>query len=429
MRKAEGSLLRSGCGSKEYVSVLNGREQTSSKWRNEMKYNFDEIVDRSGTSSVKVERLPEGCAEDSLSLWIADMDFPCAEPIIKALHERVDRKIFGYTIYDCEECRQTVVDWYKRRYGWEEEQENIFFCGGIVSAYAVLIHLLTKEGDGIVLQRPIYYPFTKTAESNGRILVDNPLIYENGTYQIDFEDLDKKMADPTNKVLVFCSPHNPAGRVWTEAEIRKVVDICKKYDKWIICDEIHCDLIRKGVEFHAILKVAPDYSDRIAVCTAPSKTFNLAGMKTSNIVIRNKEFQKKWKDYLGSKLHMDGASTLGLTAMIAAYKEGDEWLEQVTEYIDGNFAYIDAFLKENLPKAHLVPSEGTYLAWIDFHGYVHGDEKKLEQIMQKKAKVALDEGYIFGDAGKGFERINIASARSVIEDCMKRIKAAFDEEF
>ena len=208
-----------------------------------MKYNFDEIVDRSGTSSVKVERLPEGCAEDSLSLWIADMDFPCAEPIIKALHERVDRKIFGYTIYDCEECRQTVVDWYKRRYGWEEEQENIFFCGGIVSAYAVLIHLLTKEGDGIVLQRPIYYPFTKTAESNGRILVDNPLIYENGTYQIDFEDLDKKMADPTNKVLVFCSPHNPAGRVWTEAEIRKVVDICKKYDKWIICDEIHCDLI------------------------------------------------------------------------------------------------------------------------------------------------------------------------------------------
>lgn len=393
-----------------------------------MKYNFDEVIDRSGTGATKVERLPKGCDSDCLALWVADMDFPCAEPILKALHERIDRKIFGYTLYDTEECQNAVLNWYKKRYGWEEKAENLFFCGGIVSAYAVLLNIMTKEGDGIVLQRPIYYPFTMKGESNNRIIVDSPLIYENGNYKIDFEDLDKKMADPNNKVLVFCSPHNPAGRVWTEEEIRKTVDICKKYDKWIICDEIHCDLVRCNVEFHPILKVAPDYADRIAVCTAPSKTFNLAGMKTSNIVIHNPELKKAWTDLIGNRLSMNGAGTLGLTAMVAAYNEGEEWLEQVKEYLDGNFAFIDEFLKKNMPKAHLVPSEGTYLAWIDFNGYVNGDEKKLEEIMQKKAKVALDEGYIFGDAGKGFERINIATPRSIVEDCMNRILKAFREE-
>ncbi len=392
-----------------------------------MKYNFDEVVDRRGTSATKVERMPEGSSEDALALWVADMDFPYAEPIIKALHERIDRKIFGYTVYDTDECLGAVTDWFKRRYGWEEKKENLFFSPGIVSAYAVLLNILTEEGDGVVVQRPIYYPFMMKAKSNNRVIVDNPLIYENGNYKMDFEDLDKKMADPKNKVLVFCSPHNPAGRVWTEEEIRTVVDICKKHDKWIICDEIHCDLLRKGVVFHPILKVAPDYAEKVAVCTAPSKTFNLAGMKTSNIVIHNEELKKTWKDFIGNKLSMDGASALGLTAMVAAYREGEEWLEQVKEYLDGNFAYIDSFLKEHLPKAHLVPSEGTYLAWIDFNAYVNGDEKKLEELMQKKAKVALDEGYIFGDAGKGFERINVASPRSVIAECMERILKAFEE--
>ena len=393
-----------------------------------MKYNFDEIIDRSGTSATKMESLPKGCPDDALPLWVADMDFACAEPILKALHERIDKKIFGYTMYDTDECLGAVLNWYKKRYGWEEQKENLFFCGGIVSAYAVLLNLLTKEGEGVVIQRPIYYPFTMKANSNGRQIVDSPLIYADGNYTIDFDDLDKKMAEPNNKVLVFCSPHNPAGRVWNEEEIRKVVDICKKYDKWIICDEIHCDLLRCGMTFHPILKVAPDYADRIAVCTAPSKTFNLAGMKTSNIVIHNKELQAAWKELIGGKLSMNGAGTLGLTAMIAAYNEGEEWLEQLKEYLDGNFAYIDAFLKEHLPKAHMVPSEGTYLAWIDFNGYVDGDAEKLEEIMQKKARVALDEGYIFGDAGRGFERINIATPRSVVEDCMDRILKAFKEE-
>lgn len=393
-----------------------------------MKYNFDEVVDRRGTSAVKVERMPEGAQADALALWIADMDFPCAEPIIKALHERIDRKIFGYTVYDSEECLGAVTGWFKKRYGWEEDGKNLFFCPGVVTAYAALINLLTEKGDGIVLQRPIYYPFTNKAKSNERVLVDNPLIYENGNYKIDFEDLDAKMADPANKLLVFCSPHNPAGRVWTEEEIRKVVDICKKHDKWIICDEIHCDLVRMGVTFHPMLKTAPDYADKIVVLTAPSKTFNLAGFKTSNVVIHSEELKSKWTAYVNGQLSMDGCSALGITAMIAAYTEGDEWLDQVREYIDGNFKFIENFIKEHLPKAHLVPSEGTYLAWLDLNGYVNGDSEKLEKLMQNKAKVALDEGYVFGDAGKGFERINIACPRSVVEDCMKRIQSALEEE-
>ena len=355
-----------------------------------MKYNFDEVIDRKGTHAVKVERLPKGADKDSLALWVADMDFACAEPILKALHERIDRKIFGYTMYEADECMDAVTGWMKKRYGWEESRENLFFCPGVVAAYAALINLLTEPGDGIVLQRPIYYPFTNKANSNGRIPVDNALIYENGAYRIDFEDLDKKMADPANKVLVVCSPHNPTGRVWTEDELKKTVEI--------------------------------------VVCTAPSKTFNLAGMKTSNIVIHNKELQKKWKDYVNGSLSMDGASALGMTAMIAAYTEGEEWLEQLKDYLDGNFAYIDEYLKKYLPKAHLVKAEGTYLAWIDLNGYVDRDEKKMEELMQKKAKVALDEGYIFGDEGRGFERINVASPRSVIEECMNRIRTAFEEE-
>ena len=393
----------------------------------DMKYNFDEIINRQGTMATKIEKLPDDLKKDALSLWIADMDFPCAEPILRALHERIDKKIFGYTIYNTNECMDAVLGWFKRRYGWEEKAENLFFCPGIVAAYAVLINLLTEEGDGIVIQRPVYYPFTIKAEKNGRVIADNTLIYKDGTYYIDYEDLENKMADPHNKVFVFCSPHNPSGRVWTREEIRKVVDICKQNDKWIICDEIHCDLVRHGVVFHPILKVAPDYADKIVVCTAPSKTFNLAGMKTSNIVIHNKELQEKWTNVMESRMSLGKPSALGLTAMIAAYNEGEEWLEQVNEYIDGNFAYVDEFLKENLPKAHLIPSEGTYLAWIDFNGYVNGDAEKLEELMKKKARVFLDEGYIFGASGRGFERINIAAPRSVVEDCMQRIQGALSD--
>ena len=231
------------------------------------------------------------------------------------------------------------------------------------------------------------------------------------------------MADPSNKGLILCSPHNPVGRVWTQDELRQVVDIAKKRGKWIISDEIHADLVRKGVAHIPLLKAAPDYADRIALCTAPSKTFNLAGMQLSNIVIPNKEWQKKWTAIVEGQLSVALPNPFGVVAAIAAYTEGEEWLEQARDYIDGNIRYVNEFAKEHLPKAHVVETQGTYLVWIDFSGY-EADPKKLEHLMQQKARIAFDEGYIFGPEGCGFERINVATPRRNIEECMRRIKEA-----
>ena len=388
-----------------------------------MKYNFDEVIDRKGTHAMKVERLPKGADKDSLALWVADMDFACAEPILKALHERIDRKIFGYTMYDADECMDAVTGWMKKRYGWNESRENLFFCPGIVAAYAALINLLTEPGDGIVLQRPIYYPFTNKANSNGRIPVDNALIYENGAYRIDFEDLDKKMADPANKVLVVCSPHNPTGRVWTEDELKKTVEICKKYDKWIICDEIHCDLIRRGVTFIPIMNVAPEYADRIVVCTAPSKTFNIAGLHVSNIFIPNPEIRRKFKGELEA-IGFSQPNIMGLVACQAVYSEGDEWYRELKKYIAGNLDYARTYFAENIPELKLVEPEGTYLIWLDCSKLGLSVEE-LESFVEDKAKLWVDFGKIFGRESGQFIRINIACPRAVLKQALEQLGQAY----
>ena len=379
-----------------------------------MKYNFDEVIDRKGTHAVKVERLPKGADKDSLALWVADMDFACAEPILKALHERIDRKIFGYTMYDADECMDAVTGWMKKRYGWEESRENLFFCPGVVAAYAALINLLTEPGDGIVLQRPIYYPFTNKANSNGRIPVDNALIYENGAYRIDFEDLDKKMADPANKVLVVCSPHNPTGRVWTEDELKKTVEICKKYDKWIICDEIHCDLLRLDQKHIPLGKVMPDYK-KLVTCMAPSKTFNLAGLMISNVMIRDEGLKNIWL----SK-HYNFDNPLSIAAAQAAYEGGDAWLQELRAYLDGNFEFTQEYLKEHLPKATFRISEATYLAWVDLSKYFEPDEV-LPLFFAYKAGVLLEGGNMFVQHSDGFIRLNLACPRATLEEGLKRI--------
>ena len=389
-----------------------------------MIYNFDEIIDRSHTYSFKRDCLPEGAPADCLSFWVADMDFSCAEPIINALHKRIDRRIYGYTSYENEDVYNAVIGWFKRHYDWDIDKDTLSFSPGVVPAFSILIQALTEPGDGVIIQRPVYYPFTKKIENNGRKVVSNSLIYENGTYRMDYEDLEVKLQDPNNKGILFCSPHNPVGRVWEEEELRRLVDLCKKYNKWIISDEIHCDLTRKGIVHHPLLKLAEDYKDQIIACTAPSKTFNLAGMQISNIIIPNPEYKQKFDFLLDDCLGLM-APPLGIAAMVAAYNESEEWYEQVKTYIDGNIAYDRDFMKEELPKAHMVDAQGTYLVWLDLNAYC-SDEKKLEALMHHTAKVALDEGYIFGEEGKGFERINMASPRSMIVDCMNRIKAALN---
>ena len=252
------------------------------------------------------------------------------------------------------------------------------------------------------------------------MVVNNPLRYENGAYTMDYTDLEEKLSNPANKGMILCSPHNPVGRVWTEEELKQVIAIAQKYDKWIITDEIHCDLIRAGYTHTPLLKLCPEYKDRIIACTAPSKTFNLAGMQISNIIIPNAEYRGKWWQYTMNEVSITSASPFGITAMMAAYNESEDWLNQVNAYLDDNVAFMRQYLQEHLPEAHLVEPQGTYLVWVDLNAYC-SDAKELERLMLEEAGVYFDEGYIFGEAGAGFERFNIACPRSILEKSLERM--------
>lgn len=393
-----------------------------------MKYDFNKVISRSETDSVKWEFMPvvEGKTnEDLLPLWIADMDFPCAEPIIQALHKRVDRKIFGYSFADSDGYLSSVQAWFKERYNWEFDFKDIQIAPGVVPALTVLIKSLTKTGDGVIIQKPVYYPFMAVIESNGRRSINNALIEKDGYYSINFKDLEKKASKSDTSMMVLCSPHNPVGRVWTKKELTEIARICLENEVVLVSDEIHCDLIRKESEFIPMGCINSD--ERIISCTSASKSFNLAGMQISNIIIKSEKFRKLWKKEIFKNSAFFGSNPLGIVATETAYNQGCFWLEQVNQYIDSNLRYVKDFLDENLPDLKYRIPEGTYFAWIDFRSYDFSFEQ-LEDIMRKKAGVFLDEGYIFGEEGIGFERINVACPRSILDDCLIRIKKAITEK-
>ena len=345
------------------------------------------------------------------------MDFPCAEPVLRALRERIDREIFGYSMHYTGDYFRAVCSWMQRRFGWYVHSEDVFVAPGIVPALSSLVRCFSKEGEGVIIQRPVYGPFTSRVERNGRLVVDNTLINKDGYYSMDFEDLEAKASDPNNTMMILCSPHNPVGRVWTEEELRKVGEICLSNDVVLISDEIHFDLIRSEKTHLVLDSLFPD-DDRIITCTAPSKSFNLAGMQVSHLIIRNAEYKLKWEAETGH--HM--LSPLAITAVQAAYDESEDWLDQVNGYIDANLEFIGTFLKEHLPGARYRLSEGTYLAWIDLGAYgFHGDD--LSNILIEDAGVFLDGGNKFGPEYGAFQRINAACPRAVLEDCLNRIAA------
>ena len=387
------------------------------------KYDFDALVDRTGTYSFKWDHTPPGNDPDALPFWVADMDFPVANPIIEALHERVDRLVFGYTYYD-DEVKNAVTGWFKKRHDWDVDNKDLFFCPGLVTAIAVVLNMLSEEGDGIIIQPPVYHMFSAKIKSNNRTVVNNPLILKNGRYEIDYTDLESKLADPNNKGLILCNPHNPVGRVFSVEELEKVVELAKKHGKWIVSDEIHGDTLRKGVVFNPLSKVAKkyDYTEEIIVLTAPSKAFNIAGLKVSNLVIAKKEYQEKYNYIAGAQLHITNINPLGAAAAIAAYTKGADWLDQVNAYIDGNVELCMNFFRTELPKSKPIYIEGTYLFWVDLSEY-EKDPKELSHLI-KKVGVALDDGYIFGEEGCGFERINLACPRFLVKECLDRIKSA-----
>lgn len=388
------------------------------------KYCFDRTINRINTDSVKWDAVKTNfpkAAEGALPLWIADMDFPCAESIIDALHHRVDQKIFGYSTENTDEYYDAVCGWYSRRFGWKIDPGSICYSPGIVPAIAFLLRLLTKERDGVLIQRPVYYPFSAKIIGHNCVVINNSLLYENGKYTIDFEDFEHKIAENTTKLFILCSPHNPVGRVWTEQELKRMVKICKKYDKWIISDEIHSDLVRNGVIHYPLEMLCPEYKHKIITCVAPSKTFNLAGLKVSNIIINDLILRNRWHEEINKGFSMEHPNPFAITATIAAYTEGEEWLDQVKEYMDENLVFMKQYLDAHLPKARFSIPEGTYLAWVDLSAYV-SDKLILEDLLQTKAGVVLDDGYVFGEEGNCFERINIACPRNILAECLNRIK-------
>ena len=388
-----------------------------------MKYDLDAIVDRNGTNSVKwefMQMLDPDVGEGTLPFWVADMDFACAKPVTDALHARIDRSIFGYSINYTGEYYRAVCGWYQHRFGWYVNSSDIVFSPGVVPAFNYLVDILSEPGEGVIIQTPVYYPFAGAIKSHGRVIVENPLIKkEGGYYEMDYEDLERKAVESKVKLLIFCSPHNPVGRVWTEAELKKLGEVCARHGITIISDEIHYDLVRMNVVHRPLETVIPEYRDRIVTCTAPSKSFNLAGMQISNIVIHDKAIRAKWDAYMG-KLSIMGPTALSIVATQAAYYEGEEWLDQVREYIDGNAAFVERFLKERLPKAVYHIPEGTYLIWIDLSAYGGTSEELVKRFM-RESKVLIEAGTMFGAQAEGYVRINIACPRSLLKEAFNRM--------
>lgn len=390
-----------------------------------MHYDFDRGISRKRTNSVKWDFINNGCADgDLLPLWIADMDFPCPAEVTEAVINRAKHGIFGYSLPD-KDYYDAVISWMKRKHQWHIELEWILISPGIVPALSFAVQSYTQPGDNIIIQRPVYYPFTNSIKNNNRNIINNPLIFDGTRYFMDFEDLERKASDPRVKLMILCSPHNPVGRVWSKEELQTAADICLKNEVILISDEIHADLTLNGYKHTPITALDEKYYKNTIVCTAPSKTFNIAGLQMSNIIIADEDLRKKLYKTMSIKNSLSTYNPLSIAAVQAAYNHGEDWLKQVMEYIEGNFSFLDNFLKSKMPKAKMIPAEGTFLAWVDFRAYGL-DKEDLTGRMVNGARVALDEGYIFGKEGAGFQRINIACSRSILEECMNRIAKQFE---
>lgn len=388
--------------------------------------SLDEIIDRKGTNSMKWEFMafvdPRTNSE-TLPFWVADMDFACPEPVVKALHERVDRRIFGHSSSRTERYFHAVCGWYKHRFDWQIDPSNIVYSPGVVPAIGFLIDLLTEQGDGVIIQRPVYFPFSIMISSRNRQIINNELLDHDGYYEMDFADLEVKAADPKNKLMILCSPHNPVGRVWTADELKRLVDICNRNQVTIISDEIHCDLVRLGVRHIPLAKLFPDYKDKIITTTSASKTFNLAGLQLSNIIIYDKVLCTKWSNFVRDRLSLREPNPLSITATQAAFESGEPWLEEVRAYLDENMRTIATFLQAELPGAKFRIPKGTYLAWINLKQYGLKPER-LSEILIKDANVLIEGGPIFGDHSPHYIRLNAACPRSLLLTGLERIARA-----
>ncbi|MDO8577849.1 MAG: MalY/PatB family protein [Dehalococcoidales bacterium] len=399
-----------------------------------MKYNFDQIIDRHNTGGAKWDAVEAVFGtKDVLPMWVADMDFAVAKPITEALRKRTEHEVYGYT-QPLPSVTEAVVDRMQRKYNWKIEPEWIVYTPGVVPALFAAVRAFTKPGDGVVLQGPVYMPFWSAITSNGCCVADNELKLKKGRYEIDFKDLESKFCgDKPPKMMILCHPHNPVGRVWTEKELRRMGEIVMKNDALMVSDEIHCELLFKGYKHIPFASISKEFAQNSIVCMAPSKTFNLAGLSASTIIIPN----KKTRDcFCTARMGFTtGTNAFGLVGLEAAYRYGDEWLEQLIDYVQGNLEFLMKYFEEKIPEVKVIKPEGTYLVWLDCRKLARlpkspGDgvqgmsTKKLRDFFIKKAKVGLEDGTIFGPEGSGFQRMNIACPRATLKEALGRIERA-----
>jgi len=387
-------------------------------------YDFDTLPDRRNEGSIKWDEMKAamGAAADNVSVAsVADMDFVMAPEIVAALQESVRRRIYGYT-WQTDDYDDAVVRWMQRRHAWSVEKESIVTAPGIVAAVYYALYALTRPGDGVIIQPPVYAPLGKSVRRTGRTLLLNPLVNEGGRYTIDFDDLEAKASQQHVKMLFLCSPHNPVGRAWTRRELEHVADICLRHDVFVLSDEIHFDIVFPPHRHTVFATLDRELRDRCLVCTSPSKTFNMAGMQISNIVIPNKEIREAYvRASYDCGFH--APNCLAYDACVAAYNNAEPWFDALLDYLGGNDRVTrDYFAERRLPVT-ISPLEATYLQWLDFTA-LGLDHLQLQSLMRDKAGVYFEEGYIFGDEGRGFERLNLAGPRPVIEEIARRVDRA-----
>ncbi len=389
-------------------------------------YNFDEIIDRRHTNALNTDGFRDYIFhadetmtfpykdEEFIRMWVADMEFATPEVVIDGIRERLNKRIFGYSRVFEKSYYDAFNGWCMKKYGWSFDRKELVMSNGIIPALFELVEYICKPDEKVLFLTPSYAYFKYAADFSKREYVCSDLINEDGYYKIDYDDLEKKAADEKTTLLIFCNPHNPSGRVWKEEELEKVAKIVEKHHLWVISDEIHCDLLRLGQHHTPLGKVMPDYK-RLITCMAPSKTFNLAGMMISNVIIRDEDMRKIWLDR-----HYNFDNPLSIAAAQAAYEKGDEWLQELRAYLDGNFEFTVNYLKEHLPKAKCRISEATYLAWVDLSAYFEPDEH-LPLFFAYKAGVLLEGGNMFVQSSDGFIRLNLACPRATVEEGLRRI--------
>ncbi len=385
-------------------------------------YDFDHVPDRRGTGSLKYDSNAEhNMPEDMLSLWVADMDFPGPDEVIEAVKKTAERGVYGYS-QATPEYYEAVSAWYRTYFGWDVKREWMVQTPGVVFSIAMAIRAFTEKGDGVLIQQAVYYPFAQVIRDNERRLVDNPLLERNGHYEMDYADLEEKIKEEKIKLMILCSPHNPSGRVWTREELARLGEICHRYGVIVVSDEIHSDFVYPGHTHTIFSLAAPEMADQCVICTAPSKTFNMAGLQGSNIFISNASLREKFQKEIAATGY-GSLNQLSYAATQAAYRYGRNWFEQVWAYIRKNLEFARAYLGTHLPQCPIIEPEGTYLLWVDMRSLGLSKEER-DEVIVNRARLWLDEGSLFGPEGCGFERFNLACPRSVLEEALIRLAQA-----